>query len=358
MDFVEPIKSKRAIARIKAVICATPFKPYDRNATIATPVRPQDARNLLYFTLGINTPLSPNELLSLRVGDVWDQRSDSPRPSIDMGKGRNSNSIPLSKSARGAINEFMTLHCGADASQHLFYSQKDVTRPISRTQGYRLIKSWCRKAGVDGDYGTHSLRKTWGYWVWKSTGNIHMVQVLLGHGNPTATCAYLAIDWDELADETRQREVDSLYLGGLSQGARNVVDCIRKIDEAMQRSSNAVREKEGGAYSPFRDAMIGVFQMYQRSKDWSDNSSTALESASQTCTRCGSPARVAHHESYENWAFGQAELQDLKPLCRNCHKVVHQEEDSLATPFWAQAKHRGFVAQNLVLEQAAKDVSL
>ena len=54
--------------------------------------------------------------------------------------------------------------------------------------------------GITDSIGTHTLRKTFGYWAFKSGVDITRIQKLLNHSSPGVTLAYIGITQDELDD--------------------------------------------------------------------------------------------------------------------------------------------------------------
>ncbi|MDF2547736.1 MAG: hypothetical protein K0R93_2634 [Anaerosolibacter sp.] len=65
---------------------------------------------------------------------------------------------------------------------------------------WRTINDACRAVGVTGNIGTHTLRKTWGYWAWKSGVPLPIIMEVLNHSSLTVTKRYLGITQDEIND--------------------------------------------------------------------------------------------------------------------------------------------------------------
>ena len=71
---------------------------------------------------------------------------------------------------------------------------------IGRIQAYRVLKSAAEECGIE-NFGTHSLRKTWGYWTYKiSRYNIGLIMDTLNHSSPNITLRYIGVNQD-LKDE-------------------------------------------------------------------------------------------------------------------------------------------------------------
>ena len=56
-------------------------------------------------------------------------------------------------------------------------------------------------------YGTHSLRRTMATLIYKKTGNLRAVQLLLGHTKIESTVRYLGIEVDDALAVAEQIDV-------------------------------------------------------------------------------------------------------------------------------------------------------
>ncbi len=175
MEYVEPIRSRKQITYIKHHL------------------KQSNVRDYLLFVLGINSGLRISDLLLLTVDDVKNKH----RLSIREKKTGKLKDFPLSDTCKQAIQEY--LETGNSQSTWLFPSKKG-NRPISRIQAYRVINSAARFIGIEDAIGTHTLRKTFGYWAYKGGVDITKIQKLLNHSAPSVTLSYIGITKDELDD--------------------------------------------------------------------------------------------------------------------------------------------------------------
>ena len=87
-----------------------------------------------------------------------------------------------------------------------FPSRVDRADHLSTRQYARLVDEWVTAIGLRReDYGTHSLRRTKGAMIYKATGNLRAIQILLGHTKIENTVRYLGVDIEdalELAEHT------------------------------------------------------------------------------------------------------------------------------------------------------------
>jgi integrase len=181
MKIVHPIKNRKSIEMMKLIL------------------RKQRLRDLLLFVMGINTALRVSDLLSLTVGDIRDQEGKFRKfVTLKETKTDKVKQFPLNKAVLRVLKEYVKT--GMENSRFLFSSAKGGA--ISRIQAYRILNDAAHKAGIEA-IGTHTLRKTFGYHVYRRTGNLGLVQQLLNHDNSKDTLRYIGIE---------QEDMDSVYM--------------------------------------------------------------------------------------------------------------------------------------------------
>lgn len=158
-------------------------------------LRANNLRDFCIFTLGINSGLRISDILSLRVNDVIDNKGRiKERISIREKKTGKIKDFPLSDTVLKSINLYIKECCPTD---FLFPSKKGGG-PLTRQQAYRIINGAARSVGIKEQIGTHTLRKTFGYWAFKSCADITRIQKLMNHSSPAITLAYIGITRDDL----------------------------------------------------------------------------------------------------------------------------------------------------------------
>ncbi len=97
-------------------------------------------------------------------------------------------------------------HRGGEIEDYVFQSRIDHARHLSTRQYSRLVDEWVDAIGLrPEEYGTHSLRRTKASIIYKATGNIRAIQILLGHSKIENTVRYLGVDIEDalpLAEKT------------------------------------------------------------------------------------------------------------------------------------------------------------
>lgn len=174
---VEPIRDLRAIAKVKSLLVRQP-------------------RNLCLFTIGINTAYRASELLSLHVGDVAHLKVGD---SIDIKQLKNQKyrRATLNGEAYRALQSWLDVHPDPKADVPLFRSQKGGALSVSAVN--QLVKKWCRTIELQGNYGSHSMRKSWGYHQRMQLDTpVALLMRAYGHATEMQTLEYLCIQPEEL----------------------------------------------------------------------------------------------------------------------------------------------------------------
>ena len=162
-----------------------------------------EIRNRGLFMLGVSTGGRISELLSLRIGDVY--QNNKPVTDLLYTKrivkgGEVSRSVPVNADGRRAIDELVNWHRehyrSIASKRPLFPSRhKSGTVPMHRQTAHAILKTAFIEAGLNGHIATHSLRKSFAQRLYDKTGDIYMVQELLGHRNISTTQKYLGVNY-------------------------------------------------------------------------------------------------------------------------------------------------------------------
>jgi integrase len=174
-------------------------------------------RDTALFTIGLNTGLRASDLVRLRLGDfVTPSGNFRQSLRIRQRKTKGIVSTPINGAIKEAIaqwqedNEEHLARWGGELQEaHLFYTTcrghgRDYTRHLSPNHTSLLVKKWCNEVGLDGNFGTHSMRKTRGMSIFKAAANeMNAAQALLitartlGHSELKSTMQYLGLSQAE-----------------------------------------------------------------------------------------------------------------------------------------------------------------
>jgi integrase len=174
---VVPIKSVKDISTIKRLLADRP-------------------RDLALFVVGINTALRASDLLALTAGQVRAILADGEDGGLvretKTGKRRR---IVFNGAARTALQRLLaTREYGV--ADPIFQGQRGA---MSASYLCRMVAGWCAAINLRGHYGSHSLRKTWGYHQRVTFGvDIPTLMDALGHSTQRQTLSYLCIQPAEI----------------------------------------------------------------------------------------------------------------------------------------------------------------
>lgn len=88
-----------------------------------------------------------------------------------------------------------------EEDEYIFKSRQGKNRPISKQRAWQLINEWTKNINLPGNYGTHTLRKTFGYIQRKHFGvSIDILCRRYNHSNPAVTMRYLGITDHEVTE--------------------------------------------------------------------------------------------------------------------------------------------------------------
>lgn len=185
---VEPIRDKKLIREIMSAL------EKDRS--------PVGERRYLLFASGIYLGRRISDLLELKVGDVRGKKTMT----ITEGKTGKEKVLAFNSILQKIYKERLA---GRDPEEPLFVSRQKTrvsreVQAISRRTALRDIHAIGKMAGIDYRIGTHTLRKTFGYWYYQNYQDIGMLMKLFNHSKEEITQVYIGLDVDEQCDAFRR----------------------------------------------------------------------------------------------------------------------------------------------------------
>lgn len=162
-----------------------------------------EARNRGLFMLGVSTGGRISELLSLQIGDIY----QNGKPVTDLLFDKNivkggevSRAVPVNVDGREAIDSLIRWHEKKyetiAPTRPLFPSRnKRGSVAMNRQTAHDMLKKVFETAGLNGKLATHSLRKSFAQRVYEQSGDIYLVQELLGHRNVSTTQKYIGVNY-------------------------------------------------------------------------------------------------------------------------------------------------------------------
>lgn len=164
-------------------------------------------RDLALFNLAIDSKLRGCDLVALRVVDVAQMGEPRPRAGVVQRKTGAPVRFEITPATREALANWIRLGCLADRDW-LFPSRIRACPHLTTRQYQRLVKGWVASIGLDPSrYGSHSLRRTKATQIYKRTGNLRAVQLLLGHAKIESTVQYLGVEVEDALTLAEQVEL-------------------------------------------------------------------------------------------------------------------------------------------------------
>ena len=185
---VEPIKSLRNIKKVKQYLLGKKNK-----------------RDYMLFVVGINVGLRAGDLLSLKISDVLDANGKFKDSIIIVEeKTEKTREFNLNNSAKEAIKLYLDSLSSYNLYDYLFASRKG-NGPLTVRSAHKLIKTTMRELNIKGNYGTHTLRKTFGYHVYQNNVRenpliLETLQKIFNHSTQSITLKYIGITKEVITD--------------------------------------------------------------------------------------------------------------------------------------------------------------
>lgn len=156
-----------------------------------------DRRGLALFNLAIDSKLRACDLVALRVNDVFVGGQVRLRATVIQRKTGRPVQFEITDTTRGALEDWLR-QPAMSCAEFLFPSRVHSARHLSTRQYARIVGTWITSIGLDqSGYGTHSMRRTKAAQIYRKTGNLRAVQLLLGHAKLESTVRYLGIEVDD-----------------------------------------------------------------------------------------------------------------------------------------------------------------
>jgi integrase len=157
----------------------------------------QRTRDLAMFNLAIDSKLRGCDVVALKVEDVAPNGYSVDRATVRQKKTGRPVRFELTEQTRQAVDEYIRA-ASKKPGDFLFTARRGQERGMTTRQYARRVSEWIASIGLDPHlFGTHSLRRTKATLIYRRTGNLRAVQLLLGHTKIESTVRYLGIEVDD-----------------------------------------------------------------------------------------------------------------------------------------------------------------
>ena len=184
-----------------------PLKPKDVWAIRVRLQLQHRRRDLALFNLAIDSKLRGCDLVRLQVNDVCVGGQVRDRTTVIQKKTDRPVQFEITEQTRASIRDWLP-SVATRRGQYLFPSRLQAQPHLSTRQYARIVHAWVASVGLDSTaYGTHSMRRTKAAQIYKKTGNLRAVQLLLGHTKLESTVRYLGIEIEDALSISEQVEL-------------------------------------------------------------------------------------------------------------------------------------------------------
>lgn len=215
---VKPIKNFEKIEEMKRELEKCDTKTGER-------VKAEKKRNRAMFCFGINSALRISDICSLDLNDIFNEDLTFKEfIGATEQKTKKYKEFPLTSTVKEELSNYICWYlgiwyeipiyeiaknyCNLSAeykeqireivkTKPLFPSERDLQSCISRVQAYRIIKEAGEKIGLQ-NVGTHTMRKTFGYWFFQKTKDLPLLQKIYNHSSIAVTAEYLDLGQEEI----------------------------------------------------------------------------------------------------------------------------------------------------------------
>lgn len=214
MNVVKPIKNIEQIEAMKNELG-------NFNKKWCKDIRTFEAsRNRAIFCVGINSALRVSDIRMLDLKDVFNDDMSFIDVELKEKKTNKNKAFPITDTLKKELLDYVSAYflcfykiwIDEGKLSNLTEQEKELVKSViqteplfpsekkgylSRVQIYRILNKSAQKIGLE-KIGTHTMRKTFGYWFYKRTKDIALLQKLLNHSSPRETMIYIGLEQEEI----------------------------------------------------------------------------------------------------------------------------------------------------------------
>ncbi len=184
-----------------------PLKPRDVWAIRFILDEHRRLRDRALFDLAIDSKLRGCDLVKMKIGDIVTSGAIRNRATVIQQKTKRPVQFELMTEVHKTLQTWLNRRSGS-LDDFIFPSRVNYMGHLSTRQYARPVDEWVGAIGLNvSEYGTHSMRRTKASLIYKATGNLRAVQILLGHTNIENTVRYLGVDIDDAITLAERTEI-------------------------------------------------------------------------------------------------------------------------------------------------------
>lgn len=182
MNMTYPLKDKKQIELVKLYL------------------KSKSIRNYLMFLIGISSALRISDILSLRIIDIYTGQKVREYIDVKEKKTGKRKRFATSPNLQKGIKEFIKAY-NPEPEEYVFVSRKGSNKPITRQRAVQILTEALDMCGLsDINFGSHGMRKTFTYHLWKKGTDISYLMRLLNHSSQREVLHYITVEQEELDD--------------------------------------------------------------------------------------------------------------------------------------------------------------
>jgi hypothetical protein len=188
---------------------SSPFVTRRRATDSSTAIGKRDCRSDTHQCLPgcIDSKLRGCDVVALKVEDIAPSGYAVDRATVREKKTGQTVRFEMTEQTRQAVDDYIRA-ANKKAGEFLFTGRRGAGQCMTTRQYARLVSEWVGSIGLDPRlFGTHSLRRTKATLIYRRTGNLRAVQLLLGHTKIESTVRYLGIEVDDALAIAEQIDV-------------------------------------------------------------------------------------------------------------------------------------------------------
>lgn len=175
-----------------------PIRDTDQIEMMKDYLKNWNRRNFLLFIIGLNSGLRISDIVPLKVKDFEHEHLE-----LKEKKTRKAKTFYINDAIRKEVNAYVK-EKDLKPYDYLFESRKRSTKkgyegqrqPISTNQAWKILKQAAKEFGIQ-KVGTHTMRKSFGYHLYKKTGSVALLMEIFNHSSPDITLKYIGINQEE-----------------------------------------------------------------------------------------------------------------------------------------------------------------
>ena len=209
MEIVKPIKSIKKIELMKIELKKCNVKGDGEKRIF------EGKRNRAIFCVGINSALRVSDIRQLDIKDVFNEDLTFSDVGLKEKKTKKNKEFPITDTLKKELTNYIECYFYINYRITINNIREDDkekvkeivnTRPLfpsernsylSRIQIYRILNKASEKLSLE-KIGTHTMRKTFGYWFYQRTKDIALLQKILNHSSPRETMIYIGLEQEEI----------------------------------------------------------------------------------------------------------------------------------------------------------------